>query len=290
MLTSFRNVIAVFREQGPASGVQHVLQSTGTLVWFAIEKFARFGSRLTRFGSKKTNRYLRMQKSEYNLMARRWNSKNKNPVVGWWDQHNAFEDYDRFLFRGITTHGSIGLEYGCGPGRNIERFHDRFKRVDGVDISRTNIRKAKRYLGSLGVTNTNLWANNGIEIEKKDEYDVVFSVITLQHIASYSIRFSILTEVYQALKPGGIFTFQMGFGLRSESVGYFDDAFEANATNGGCDVRVEDSKDITDDLVKIGFENIDVVFGEPCQDLHEKWIWVKATKPPKRLNPRFQCP
>ena len=129
------------------------------------------------------------------------------------------------------------------------------------------------------MTNANLWANNGIEIAKHNEYDLVFSVITLQHIASYTIRFSILTEIYKALKPGGVFTFQMGFGRRDDSVGYFDDEFEANTTNGGCDVRVEDSKQITEDLAKIGFEKIEFVFGEPCQDLHEKWIWVKASKP-----------
>jgi SAM-dependent methyltransferase len=246
---------------------------------FFFETMARMISKAFRRRNNGRDRYLDMQKSEYNLMARRWSPINRDPVVGWWDQHNNFKDYEKFLFRGLNTSNLVALEYGCGPGRNIERFSSRFKRIDGVDISRINIRKAIKFLANVGITNSKLWTNDGVSIKTAIQYDVVFSVITLQHIASHEVRFAIFQQMFRALRAGGTLSFQMGFGTRVDSVGYHENFYNANSTNGGCDVRVESASQIFDDLEKIGFVNLQYVLGEPCHDLHERWIWVMADKP-----------
>ena len=278
-MVSLSNVLRMFRERGMRRGFEHVTTSAATLIIFVFEKFSRKISKVLRLRRKNTDKYLTMQKSEYNLMAKRWSPKNRDPVVGWWDEHNAFPDYDRFLFRGLNTENLEALEYGCGPGRNIQRFAPRFKRIDGVDISAVNIRKAKKFLTSLGIKSPRLWSNDGIRIDKNNAYDVVFSVITLQHIASYQVRFAILEQMFGALRPGGTLSFQMGFGTRVDSVHYLDNFYGADSTNGGSDVRVDDKDQIYGDIKKIGFVDIQHEMGPVCHDLHEKWIWVMAKKP-----------
>jgi len=278
-MISFSNVIRVFKLHGTRSGFKHVYASIGNLIAFVFETVSRVAAKATRSGSKGSDRYLQMQKSEYNLMARRWSPRNRDPVVGWWDEHNKFGDYDILLFRGLNTEHALALEYGCGPGRNIKRFWPRFRRIDGIDISEVNIRKAKKFLNDQGIRGSKLWSNDGVAIKCADKYDVVFSVITLQHIASHQVRYGILEQMFGALLPGGTLTFQMGFGARDNSVAYNENYFEANSTNGGCDVRVESENQVLEDLESIGFVNVDFEFGEPCHDLHEKWIWVMAMKP-----------
>ena len=68
--------------------------------------------------------YLAMQKYYYNQDAARWSIFNRDPVVGSYDAHNSFDDYDKFLFKDIDTTNMVALEYGCGPGRNLIKFHN----------------------------------------------------------------------------------------------------------------------------------------------------------------------
>lgn len=278
-MISITNVIDVFKKHGLNPGFKHLSRSISNLALFVLEAWARMLSKAFRRRAQGRDRYLKMQKSEYNLMARRWSPTNRDPVVGWWDEHNNFSDYEKFLFRGLNTQNLVALEYGCGPGRNIERFWSRFRRIDGVDISKVNIRKATKFLANVGITSSNLWTNDGVSIKTPSLYDVVFSVITLQHIASHEVRFSILQQMYIALRAGGTLSFQMGLGPRIDSVDYFENSYDVNSTNGGCDVRVESPSQIFGDLEKIGFVNLQYELGQPCHDLHEQWIWVMANKP-----------
>lgn len=275
-----KRLLKFFRKHGVWSSSQIILVAIFVIpVKRGKVEVRRFVARLKRHGSVGKDRYLLMQRDEYNLLSGNWSETNKNPVVGWWDFHNSHEDYDKYLFRNLNTKNLIALDYGCGPGRMIERHHEDFKHIHGIDISQKNIEHAKRYLGNLGISNFKVWSNDGITIGQNNMYDVVYSVITLQHIASHSIRAAIFEQVFMALKPLGTFSFQMGFGKREDSVNYFEDNFEASGTNGICDVRVENPTQLENDLAKIGFINFDAVIGEPCRDLHEKWIWVQVQKP-----------
>jgi SAM-dependent methyltransferase len=228
--------------------------------------------------------YLNMQKNFYEQDASTWTLDNRNPVVGCYDKHNDWSDYDEYLFKEFDTSGLVALEYGCGPGRNIIKFNNRFSRIDGVDIAVNNIEKAKLNLNHNGIAIPNLYLCDGKSIPVEDSvYDVVFSVICLQHIACYDIRFSIMSDIKRILKPNGRFCFQMGFGGKSDQwvfCQYYDNAVNASFTNGRHDVSIVDENNLKDDLVnKLGFTDYksDIRPVGP-DDNHKNWIWIQVKK------------
>lgn len=229
------------------------------------------------------NNYLQMQKSYYNEDASHWSLQSRDPVVGSYDQHNAFSDYDEFLFpKDLDTQNLTALEYGCGPARNLIRFHNKFKQIDGVDIAEINLDKAIINLQNSGISNYLLYLTDGKSIPAEDSsYDVVFSVICLQHICVHDIRMKIMEDVYRVLKPGGHFCFQMGYGQRYNAPGrpYYDNYIDAVSTNGGCDTLVEDENYLISDLEKIGFKDVKVTIRPTGPgDSHDNWIWVQTHK------------
>jgi len=234
--------------------------------------------------SKNKNDYLAMQNSYYDEYASQWSLDFRDPVVGSYDAHNNWSDYDTFLFKDFDTKGLVALEYGCGPGRNLIKFSNRFERIDGVDISDINIDKAKINLEHNGISGSNLYVTSGdnLSMIEDNAYDVVFAVICFQHICSHEIRFSILKDIYRVLKPGGKLCFQMGYGGKEgiPTAGYFDDVFDAASTNGHADVSITDESDIQKDLTeKIGYINYKSDIRETGPgDNHRNWIWIQVEK------------
>ena len=228
--------------------------------------------------------YLSMQNEYYDEYASQWSLSFRDPVVGSYDAHNSWSDYDTFLFKDFDTTGLVALEYGCGPGRNLVKFSDRFARIDGVDISDVNIDKAKINLEYNGIHDSNLYVTSGDNLSMVEDniYDVVFAVICFQHICSHEIRFNILEDIYRVLKPGGKLCFQMGYGGKEgiPTAGYFDDIFDAASTNGHADVSITDESDIQKDLIeKIGYINYRSDIRETGPgDNHRNWIWVQVEK------------
>ena len=225
-----------------------------------------------------------MQQLDYNNQANQWSLKNRDPVVGSFDQHNMWDDY-KYIFTPITDcKEKIALDFACGPGRNLVKHQDKFKRLDGVDISDVLIQKAKLYLETEGIVGPLLYTSNGVDLDviQSNTYDVVMSTIALQHICVHSIRFNIFKDIYRVLKPGGMFTAQMGYGPKTRtknSVDYYEDNYEAKSTNGQCDTRVESPQQLEDDLLKTGFTNFKYVIGVTGPgDGHPNWIYFNVEK------------
>lgn len=230
----------------------------------------------------KNNKYTKMQKNAYNSMASQWTENDRNPVVGTFDKHNKWKEYENLFLNLKNQSELIGLDWACGPGRNIVKYKGRFKRIDGVDISPVIIEKAKGYLKNNGITDSNLYVSNGVDLDiiQSNTYDFAMSTIAFQHICVYDIRFSILSDIYRILKPAGMITFQMGFGSPSpRTVGYYENFYEATGTNRACDVCVESPDQIKNDLVKIGFTDFKYVIGNVGPgDNHPNWIYFSAVK------------
>lgn len=227
------------------------------------------------------NKYTQMQLNQYNSLASGWSEENRDPVVGSFDAHNQWADYEN-LFTNINTQSEkIGLDFACGPGRNIVKYSNRFKRLDGVDISPVNIENAKKYISSNSIE-SNLYVSNGVGIDciESDIYDFVMSTIALQHICVYDIRYSIMKDIYRILKDGGIFTAQMGFGSPSPAtVGYYENYYDADGTNRTCDVCIETTEQLDKDLFEIGFKDFHYVIGPVGPgDIHPNWIYFNCTK------------
>jgi ubiquinone/menaquinone biosynthesis C-methylase UbiE len=233
-----------------------------------------------------SNKYTEMQNEHYEIDAKRWTVTDRNPVVGSFDQHNNWADYNKFLFGNLDTRPMIALDFGCGPGRNIVLFHNRFTRIDGADIAVTNLDNAKLWIQHNNLTIPTLYRTNGVNLDgiSDAQYDMVFSTICMQHICVHSIRLAILKDMFRVLKAGGHICIQMGFGGKHawnrRYAKYYEDILDAPGTNGCLDVSIEDPNDLEKELKLIGFQNFqyDLRPTGPGDD-HKQWIFFRATKP-----------
>jgi ubiquinone/menaquinone biosynthesis C-methylase UbiE len=231
------------------------------------------------------NKYTKMQKDFYELSALAWSATNRDAVVGSFDLHNNWPDYDLYLFKDIDISNTNNcLDFGCGPGRNIVKYNKLFKNFDGVDISQNNLNNAKKWLqyNDCDLQKTELFLCNGTDLQniKDDSYDVILSTICLQHICVYEIRKNYFKEFFRTLKFGGKITIQMGFGsAHPKSVDYYANNYDALETNSGCDTRIENVDSLQKDLNDIGFNNFNFYItdtGPGCA--HSNWIFFNAQK------------
>jgi SAM-dependent methyltransferase len=231
--------------------------------------------------------YIKMVKNHYEQEAEIMN------VSGNHRFHDLNDNYKKILLKPVYENQSIfndkyALDFGCGHGRNVSNlilyFPDLFKRVDGVDISQSNIDYCWRNLNQeVGDSNKyNFYVNNGLDLSliSDDFYVFVMSTITFQHLCVHEIRYSLMKEIYRVLKINGIFSFQMGYsdGLSGNRVDYYENRYDALSTNGALDVEVTNKNFIIDDLTSIGFKNIECEITESFQNDHDKWIYVKCNK------------
>ena len=195
----------------------------------------------------------------YDRLASLWGLEKKHFVVGPFDSHNAWEDYN-LLFDGMfdfhnntkylpLAKDPVILDFGCGPGRNLEKYSSNFKRVDGVDISYVNLENAVAWLKETDTYNNNLlFKSNGRDLKeiKDSQYDAVMSVIALQHICVHDIRQTLFREFYRVIKSGGWVTAQMGYGKgKLGAVSYYKNHYNIGETNGRTDVYVENPKQLS---------------------------------------------
>lgn len=156
-------------------------------------------------------------------------------------------------------------------------------RVDGIDISQANIDFCIENNRGL---QSNWYCNNGVDLAvlPDNEYDFVMSTIALQHIPVFDIRDSLIREIYRVIKPGALFSFQMGYGQGLESKlgprsSYYENVYDAQHTNSAYDVRVQTESEVKDHLKSIGFVNISTTVRPSfSDDGHDYWIYVKCYK------------
>lgn len=178
-------------------------------------------------------------------------------------QHNIEPNYRNILLKEIIENpkyweNKIALDFGCGCGRNIKNllnFAD-FKRVDGCDISRKNIEYTKKYINEFfDDSKCNTWEVDGATFNscKDNTYDFIMSHQVFQHIANYEVRYSILSDMYRVLKPGGIISIH--FLNIDEYVDYYQN-YNTATKHTMCNVRVDNPNNVVSDLKKIGFKDI----------------------------------
>jgi len=104
--------------------------------------------------------------------------------------------------------GGRALDFGCGAGRLSAALAGRFGEVVGVDISAGMIALARRHHSA--VKNLTFVRNTRADLEafRTDDFDLVYSLITLQHVPTSLIRLY-LGEFARICRPGGVLLFQV---------------------------------------------------------------------------------
>ena len=107
------------------------------------------------------NPYTQMQVDYYESTADLMNQENHRI-------HNGNQDYWDILV-GDTESGyrhKVGLDFGCGCGRNVQNLWWRFRRMDGVDLSFGNLVHANENLREVGATpdRFRLHQANGVDL------------------------------------------------------------------------------------------------------------------------------
>lgn len=204
--------------------------------------------------------------------------------------HNDNPDYWE-MFIDKACEEAVGmpcraLDFGCGTGRNVVNLVNNcaFDEVWGADISETNIAHCKHTVPAKLTGDAHVGfrtvSGNGVEAFESWYFNYVMSTIVLQHICVHEIRFEILEDIFRVLDYDGLFVFQMGYGSKHpNSRGYYENFYDAKATNSKCDCRVEHPNQLVGELAIIGFKEIEVEIRDAWDDAHDKWIYVTARKP-----------
>lgn len=240
----------------------------------------------------------------YAQMAKRFMNKPFDTplaIVGNYDWHEAFP-YEQHLFfnNGIPLvdfSTAKVADFGCGPGRMVNRARKLFPQVDGIDISEYAIVYARENFDG-----STFYVSSGIDVgdAPQDTYDIIYSTIAIQHIPCKTIRENIFKGIHNSLKSGGYMSIQVAYhptltaGVWShdtEHASYDSDFWNAKATNGHADMVINenDLPKLKEDLEKIftdvQFElvNVSNLYGNLNGHYHapywaQDWLFIRARK------------
>lgn len=140
-------------------------------------------------------------------------------------QRSGLDDLDRLILDGIeiSPQASV-LEIGCGVGRILLPFSQRVTEAYGLDISQVMIEKSRAYCQSA--PNVKTFVTDGTLKQIADgSLDFVYSFIVFQHILDWSWIATYVRESARALRPGGLFRFQVD-GRWEERIGWNPDTYD----------------------------------------------------------------
>lgn len=140
-------------------------------------------------------------------------------VLSWESKKNSWTE-DEFFLEGDKAvdqllrrlvHFSVplkwdrALDFGCGVGRLTRPLTRSFTECWGVDISETMIKHARELVpGARFVVNS----SSDLKLFPDNEFDLVCSLLVLQHLPSRHDMKAYICEFLRVLRPGGAAVFQ----------------------------------------------------------------------------------
>ena len=100
------------------------------------------------------------------------------------------------------------LDFGCGVGRLTQALAPNFDNVAGVDIAPSMIKLAQQHNRFEGRCRYYLNERDDLALFKDASFDLVFSILVLQHIHPQYVR-RYLAEFLRVLAPRGVLYFQL---------------------------------------------------------------------------------
>lgn len=108
------------------------------------------------------------------------------------------------------------LDFGCGTGRLTQGLAKYFKKVIGLDLAPTMIAEAQKLNQHRSCVKYVLNPNPDLRIFSSPKFDLIYSSLTLQHIAPRYTR-AYLKEFCRVLQPDGVLAVRIP-GKRIEAV------------------------------------------------------------------------
>ena len=100
------------------------------------------------------------------------------------------------------------LDLGCGPGLYAERLAEKGYLLTAIDFSKRSIEYAKQRAEEKGYNIEYLYQNY-LEIEYRDEFDLITLIYCDFGALSHIQRELLLKKIYDAMKDGGKFLFDV---------------------------------------------------------------------------------
>ncbi len=108
-----------------------------------------------------------------------------------------------------TPSGKLNmLDLGCGPGLYTEKFAQKGHTVKGIDFSKNSIEYAKNSAFKKNLE-INYEHKNYLLLDEIQEYDLIIMIFTDFGVLNPEERVTLLTKIKRALKPSGIFIFDV---------------------------------------------------------------------------------
>jgi len=144
---------------------------------------------------------------------------------GRWDRESFFRTgvaEIRALFRHlheleIPPPTGKALDFGCGIGRLSQALCTRMEEVWGVDIAPSMIDQARQWNQYGERCHYVLNERDDLSVFGDRTFDLIYSNITLQHMAPAYAR-AYIREFLRLLAPGGVLVFQLPARVRGESL------------------------------------------------------------------------
>ena len=108
---------------------------------------------------------------------------------------------------GLPRAREASLDFGCGLGRLTRALAAHFRVSWGADISPRMIERARDL--HRDVPNCQFQTTDGALTFPDDRFDLIYSVLVLQHVPSRAGIRNTVRELVRTLKPGGLLCFQL---------------------------------------------------------------------------------
>lgn len=101
---------------------------------------------------------------------------------------------------------NCALDFGCGVGRLTRALSNYFPECHGVDISSEMVRQAQRLAPDCFF---HVHTESNLHLFPDSFFDLVYSVIVLQHLPGRAAVFGYIAEFLRVLRRGALLAFQL---------------------------------------------------------------------------------
>jgi SAM-dependent methyltransferase len=110
---------------------------------------------------------------------------------------------------GLPLARGDALDFGCGAGRLTVALAAHFDRCLGVDVSAHMVQRARETAAGIENCSFAVLSSPDLSALQTDSFDLVVSLIVLQHVPSAESKERYIAELLRVLRPGGLVAFQL---------------------------------------------------------------------------------